>query len=227
MRLHFRFVGHLNRQPYTGLETFYKINNINGTFLDIAAGYMNTYRREGFSLIVDKPFVTPYIKWGYGGSALRMYRTQRIYEDHPIQTTLPMDLTFINAWGARSFQIRPNHIQNFQMVVSAGFFNNNFYKRPEPSPDNNQYFANNTFYLAGVTFSQRFFKQDQLVYSYGITEDIPEGFKNEIVYGFDNNEFGNRHYAHIYLSNGNLLIKKQGYLYLSGGIGGYFTKQYV
>jgi hypothetical protein len=217
-----RFVGHLNRQPYTGLETFYKINNINGSFLDIAAGYMNTYRREGFSLIVDKPFVTPSIKWGYGGSALRMYRTQRIYEDHPIQTELPMDLTFFNAWGARSFQIRPNHIQNFQMVVSAGFFNNNFYKRPDPAPDNNQYFANNTFYLAGITFSQRFFKQDQLVYSYGITEDIPEGFKNEIVYGFDNNEFGNRHYAHIYLSNGNLLVKKQGYLYLSGGIGGYF-----
>lgn len=217
-----RFVGHLNRQPYTGLETFYKINNINGTFLDIAAGYMNTYRREGFSLIMDKSFVTPSIKWGYGGSALRMYRTQRIYEDHPIQTELPMDLTFINAWGAHSFQIRPNHMQNFQMVVSAGFFNNNFYKRPEPAPDKNQYFANNTFYLAGVTFSQRYFKQDQLVYSYGITEDIPEGFKNEIVYGFDVNEFGNRHYAHIYLSNGNLLVKKQGYLYLSGGIGGYF-----
>lgn len=217
-----RFVGHLNRQPYTGLETFYKINNINGTFLDIAAGYMNTYKREGFSLIVDKSFVTPSIKWGFGGSALRMYRTERIYDDHPIQTNLPMDLTFINAWGAHSFQLRPNHIQNFQMIVSAGFFNNHFYKRPEPSPDNNQYFANNTFYLAGLTFSQRFFKQDQLVYSYGITEDIPEGFKNEIVYGYDVNEFGNRHYAHIYLSNGNLLVKKQGYLYLSGGIGGFF-----
>jgi hypothetical protein len=218
----FRFVGHLTRQPYTGLETFYKINNISGSFLDIAAGYMNTYKREGFSLIVDKPFITNSIKWGYGGSALRMYRTERIYDDHPVQTILPMDLTFFNAWGARSFQLRPNHMQNFQMVLSAGFFNNNFYKRPDPSSDNNQYFANSTFYLTGITFSQRYYKQDQLVYSYGITEDIPEGFKNEIVYGFDNNEFGNRHYTHIYLSNGNLLVKKQGYLYLSGGIGGYF-----
>jgi hypothetical protein len=60
-----------------------------------------------------------------------------------------------------------------------------------------------------------------LIYSYGITEDIPEGFKNEIVYGFDANEFGNKHYAHIYLSNGNLLVNQSGYLYVSVGIGGF------
>jgi hemolysin activation/secretion protein len=66
--------------------------------------------------------------------------------------------------------------------------------------------------------------QDQLVYSYGITEDIPEGFKNEIVYGFDANEFGDRHYAHLFLSNGNLLINRKGYFYLAGGIGGFFNK---
>ena len=218
----FRFVGHLNRQPYTGLETFYKITNISGRFLDIAAGYMNTYRREGFSLIVDKPFITNSIKWGFGGSAMRMFRTERIYEDHPVKTDFPMNLSYFSAWGARSFQMRPNHIQNFQLVLSAGLYNNTFYERPEPSPGSTQYFSNNTFYLTGLTISQRFYIQDQLVYSYGITEDIPEGFKNELVYGYDVNEFGNRHYAHIFMSNGNLLVKRQGYLYLSGGIGGYF-----
>jgi hypothetical protein len=218
----FRFVGHLTRQPYTGLETFYRINNIRARFLDVTAGYMNTYKREGLSLVVDKPFITPSIKWGYGGSALRMNRTDRIYDDAPIQTTMPMDLSFLSAWGGRSFTLRPNHIQNSQMVISAAFYNNNFYKRPEPAPEEGQYFANNTFYMAGITFSQRFYTQDHLVYSYGITEDIPEGFKNEIVYGYDVNEFGNRHYAHLFLSNGNLLVKRQGYMYLSGGIGGFF-----
>jgi hypothetical protein len=218
----FRFVGHLNRQPYTGLETFYRINNIRGKFLDVTAGYMNTYKREGLSLIVDKPFITPSIKWGYGGSALRMNRTDRIYDNAPIQTIIPMDLSFFSAWGGRSFTLRPNYIQNSQMVISAAFYNNNFYKRPEPAPEQGQYFANSTFYLAGITFSQRYYTQDHLVYSYGITEDLPEGFKNEIVYGYDVNEFGNRHYAHLFLSNGNLLVKRQGYMYLSAGVGGFF-----
>lgn len=218
----FRFVGHLNRQPYTGLETFYKISNIRGKFVDISAGYMNTYLKEGFSLMFDKPFITPSVKWGYGGSALRMFRTDRILDNDPIKTSIPMDLAFFNVWGGRSFQLKPNHFHNSQMTVSAAVFNRTYFHRPSPSPDGLQYFSNSTFYLAGITFSQRRYMQDQLVYSYGVTEDIPEGFKNELVYGFDANEFGHRHYAHLYLSNGNLLVRKQGYLYLSGGIGGYF-----
>jgi hypothetical protein len=217
----FRFVGHLRRQPYAGLETFYKINNISGKFLDITAGYMNTYKREGFSLLVDKPFFTPSVVWGYGGSALRMHRTERINDHDPILTDIPMNLSILSAWGGRSFPVKPNYFQNSQMVISAGFYNYRFFERPAPEPGNNQYFANSTMYLAGITLAQRHYIQDHLVYSYGITEDIPEGFKNELVYGFDVNEFGNRHYAHLFLSNGNLLIKRQGYLYLSGGIGGY------
>ncbi|MBT3385925.1 MAG: hypothetical protein HN778_02115 [Prolixibacteraceae bacterium] len=220
----FRFVGHLQRRPYMGLETFYKINNVRGKFIDISAGYMNTYKKEGYSFILNKPFITPSVKWGYGASALRMYRTDRIFEDDPIITVIPMDLSFYSAWAGRSFQIKPNDTHNSQMVVSAGFYNRTYFQRPIPSPLNNQYFSNSTFYITGLTFTQRRFIQDQLVYSYGIIEDIPEGFKNEIVYGFDANEFGDRHYAHIFLSNGNLLINRKGYLYMSGGIGGYFKR---
>ncbi|MBT6005291.1 MAG: hypothetical protein HOG79_06200, partial [Prolixibacteraceae bacterium] len=64
----FRFVGHLQRRPYMGLETFYKINNVRGKFIDISAGYMNTYKKEGYSFILNKPFITPSVKWGYGAS---------------------------------------------------------------------------------------------------------------------------------------------------------------
>jgi len=222
----FRFVGHLNRQPHTGLETFYKINNIRGKFIDISAGYMNTYRKEGFSFILDKPFITPSIRWGYGASALRMYRTDRIFDNDPVQTVVPINFSYFSLWGGRSFQIRPNHFQNSQMILSAGIYNYSYNQRPIPRPDENQYFSNSTFFLGGITFSQRRYLQDQLVYSYGITEDIPEGFKNEVVYGYDFNEFGNRHYAHLFLSNGNLLVNRQGYLYLAGGIGGYFRDKY-
>lgn len=220
-----RFVGHLDRQPYMGLETFYKINNVRGKFIDFSAGYMNTYNREGYSFILNKPFLTTSMKWGYGISALRMFRTDRINDEHPIITTSPMSLWFFNGWAGRSFQLKRNGFQNSQMILSAGFYNRNFYERPRPSPTDNQYFSNGTFYLTSIAFSQRRFIKDQLVYSYGIVEDIPEGFKNEIVYGFDANEFGDRHYAHLFLSNGNLLINRKGYLYMAGAIGGYYTNQ--
>jgi len=219
-----RFMGHLKRQPYMGLETFYKIKNIRGKFIDIMAGYMNTYRQEGFSISIDKQFITPTIKWGYGGSAMRMFRTDRIFEDDPLKYPLPINLSYYSAWGGHSFQINSGNAHKSQMVLSGGFYNRTYYQRPVPSEGENQYFSNSTFLLTGLTFTQRRYIQDRLVYSYGITEDIPEGFRNEIVYGYDFNEFGNRHYAHINLSNGNLLINHQGYLYLAGAIGGYFNR---
>ena len=221
----FRFLGHVSKQPYMGLETYYKIKNIRGKFIDISTGYLNTYRNEGFTLSLNKPFITSSIKWGYGANAIRMFRTDRIFDSDPIITEKSMDLSFFSAWGGRSFQIKPENPNPTQLVLSAGFYSRNYFQRPIPEPNNNQYFSNSTFYLAGITFTQRRFVQDQLIYSYGITEDIPKGFKNEIVYGFDANEFGNRHYAHLYLSNGNLLVNRKGYLYLAGAIGGYFTSK--
>ncbi|TNF43064.1 MAG: hypothetical protein EP310_05070 [Bacteroidetes bacterium] len=221
----FVFAGHVNKQPYLGTETYYKIKNINGKFVDISFGYLNTYKSEGFKFNLNKPFITPSIKWGYGATGMRMFRANYIFQNDVIYSELPMDLAYYGAWGGHSFQVKQNQPENAQIVFSAAFNTQKFYKRPEIETGEINYFANRTFLLSGLTFTQRRFVQDELVYSYGITEDIPEGFKNEIVYGYDINEFGNRHYAHLFLSNGNLLINKKGYFYMAGNIGTYYSKR--
>lgn len=221
----FVFAGHVNKQPYLGTETYYKIKNIDGKFVDISFGYLNTYKSEGFKFNLNKPFITPSIKWGYGATGMRMFRANFIFQNDVIYSELPMDLAYYSAWGGHSFQVKRNQPENAQIVFSAGFNSHKFYLRPESEPGTVNYFANRTFLLSGLTFTQRRFVQDELVYSYGITEDIPEGFKNEIVYGYEINEFGNRHYAHLLLSNGNLLINKKGYFYMAGNIGTYYSKR--
>lgn len=221
----FVFAGHVNKQPYLGTETYYKIKNIRGKFVDISFGYLNTYKSEGFKFNLNKPFITPSIKWGYGATGMRMFRANYIFQNDVLYSELPMDFAYYGAWGGHSFQVKQNQPENAQIVFSAAFHNQKFYKRPEFEPGRVNYFANRTFLLSGLTFTQRRFVQDELVYSYGITEDIPEGFKNEIVYGYDINEFGNRHYAHLFLSNGNLLINKKGYFYMAGNIGTYYSKK--
>ncbi|MDD4109527.1 MAG: hypothetical protein PHH93_12485, partial [Prolixibacteraceae bacterium] len=181
----FRFVGHLNKQPYMGLETWYKINNIKGKFINVMAGYSNTYRVEGFSLMLDKPFITPSLKWGYGASASRYFRSDRLFENDPVEYPLPINLISTSGWAGHNFQIKPRSPGNSQMVVAAAFYNRKYYSNPLPYQEENQYFSNSSFILAGLTFTQRRYIQDKLIYSYGITEDIPEGFKNEFVYGYD------------------------------------------
>ncbi|HSO88855.1 MAG TPA: hypothetical protein VLQ91_20040, partial [Draconibacterium sp.] len=221
----FVFAGHVNKQPYLGTETYYKIKNIQGKFIDISLGYLNTYKSEGFMFNLNKPFITTSIKWGYGATAMRMFRTNWIFQNDVIYAEIPMDLSYYGAWGGHSFQVKNNQPENAQIVLSGGFNTQKFYTRPASEPQSVSYFANRTFLLSSLTFTQRRFIHDELVYSYGITEDIPEGFKNEIVYGYEFNEFGNRHYAHLLLSNGNLLINKKGYFYMEGDIGSYYSKR--
>ncbi len=221
----FVFAGHVNKQPYLGTETYYKIKNIHGTFVDILFGYLNTYKSEGFKFNLNKPFITPSIKWGYGATAMRMFRANWIFQDDVIYSELPMDFSYYGGWGARSFQVKKDSPENAQIVLSTGFKTQQFNSRPPVKNGDINYFSNRSFILGSITFTQRRFIQDELVYSYGITEDIPEGFKNEIVYGYDINEFGNRHYAHLLLSNGNLLINRKGYLYMEGDFGTYYSKR--
>lgn len=220
-----RFVGHLKREPYLGVETFYSINNIAGKYLDIRLGYLNTYQREGYNIVIDKPFYTQTTNWGYGAIFGRMLRTDRITDNDPVRLEDPVNLSFNSVWGGRGINISPHHENITQLIFSGGINNWNYFEDPAVSVGNEHFFANHTLYMAGLTISQRRFIQDQLIYSYGIIEDIPEGFKNELIFGYDANEFGDRHYVHFFTSNGNLLLSRSGYLYTSAGIGGYINNK--
>jgi len=113
--------------------------------------------------------------------------------------------------------------QRFQINISGRIRYTTFYERPLPDIYNQQYFANSTFYLASLSFSQRSYIRDFLVYSYGITEDIPKGYLHELVVGYDHNEFGDRWYSHAFFSSGNLFRNKPFYFYSSLGVGSFFN----
>jgi len=223
--LSMRFVGHISRQPYLGIETYYKIKNIGGNFLDLSFGYLNTYRNEGYAFEVEKPFFTQNIKWGYGLLSTRMFRTDRISNNAAIRLEEPLNMAYNSIWGGRSTNVTPRHENATYMVFSAGINSWKYFEAPVVTEENKHFFASRTLYLASLTFSQRRYIQDQLIYSYGITEDIPEGIKNEFMYGYDANEFGDRHYLQFFTSNGNLLLSRKGYIYLSAGIGGYLKQR--
>lgn len=219
-----RFVGHLQRQPYLGLETFYSINNIAGKYLDVRVGYLNTYRREGYSIHAQKPFYLPSTKWAYGAHFDRMFRTEEFVHTDTALLRIPLNVLNYQFWGGRGINISPRREHRTQLIFSAGVNHWKYFEKPALANGNENYFANQTLYMAGLSLSQRRFIQDQLIYSYGIIEDIPEGFKNELLYGYNVNPLGNRHYVHFLTSNGNLLLSRSGYIFMSAGIGGYLNK---
>lgn len=219
--------GHTEKKPHLGLEAFYAINNVKGNFINFSAGYANNYIRNEFFISLERDFLRPQSVYAGGLTALRSFRSQIISLNATV-TSDSLNYIFLDGWYGRRLKlgINPND-SRFQMTIAGRIRYTSFYDRPPVDVENNQFFANSTFYLGSLSFSSRSYIRDYRVYSYGITEDIPKGYLHELVFGYDNNEFGNRWYSHLFFSTGNLFKQQSFYLYTSLGIGSFWNHSKV
>lgn len=221
-------VGHTDRSPHIGFESNYAVNNIMGNFINFSAGYANTYLHQVLFVSLQRDFLRPQSVYAGGLTALRSFRTDRVYLNSNVITNDLLNYIYLDGWYGRRLKlgINPND-SRFQMTLSGRVRYTHFYDRPLPDSNNNQYFSNSQFYLGSLSFSQRSYIRDYLVYSYGITEDIPKGYLCELVFGFDHNEFNDRWYSHVFLSTGNLFKNRPFYLYTSLGAGSFFNQSFT
>lgn len=220
------FVGHTEQKPHYGLEASYRINNINGKFLNFSFDYMHSFRNEGAVVALEKPFITKTDRWGFGVNGYHYNRTRNLPNSIVVSEDPFLKFNQIDIWGGRNFQLGKPNENNSQLTLAAHYTLRHFTRRPVPDlpmhPE--QFFANSNLYLLGLIWSKKNYVRGQLIYGYGVTEDIPIGFKNELVFGFDDNENGHRYYSHLYLSKGDFLFKKYGYYDVYAGAGGFFNK---
>lgn len=220
-----KIVAHADMTPHIGFETYYSVNNVQGNFINLSAAYANTYLREGFFVSLDRDFLRPQSVYAGGLTAFRSYRSDKIGLNDNVISKSMLNYIYLDGWYGRRLKLGINRGDSrFQMTFAGRMRYTHFYDRPVSDLNNDQYFANSRFYLGSVSFSHRSYIRDYRVYSYGITEDIPKGYLCELVFGFDNNEFGNRWYSHVFLSTGNMFKNKPFYLYSSLGIGSFFNK---
>ncbi len=215
-----KLIAHTDLTPHIGFEAYYAINNVKGGFFDFSAGYTNTYLREGMFFSFERDFLRPQSVYAGGLTFLRSFRSDRINLSDHVLIDYPLDYLFLDTWYGRRLKRATNpNDSRFQINISGRVRYTSFYDRPQPDNDGNQFFANSTFYLGSLSFSRRSYVRDYLIYSYGITEDIPKGYLHELVFGYDHNEFGDRWYSHLYLSTGNLFKNKPFYFFTSFGLG--------
>lgn len=215
-----KLIAHTDLTPHIGFEAYYAINNVKGGFFDFSAGYTNTYLREGMFFSFERDFLRPQSVYAGGLTFLRSFRSDRINQSDLVLIDYPLDYLFLDTWYGRRLKRATNpNDSRFQINISGRVRYTSFYDRPQPDNYGNQFFANSTFYLGSLSFSRRSYVRDYLIYSYGITEDIPKGYLHELVFGYDHNEFGDRWYSHLYLSTGNLFKNKPFYFFTSFGLG--------
>ncbi len=210
--------------PEMGIYLSYQINNIFGHFINSTIGFTDTYQKKGWNIAVEKKFLTSKEENVGGLSFDHVAKYNYIADNHPIQLDTIVSYIAGDIWYSHAFPGKRN-ISN-KTLISMRYFHQEFNRNKDQSFGESKFLRNHDFVVAGISFTRRNLYKNNLVYGYGVTEDIPYGNFIEINTGLDRSQFGNWPYLGLSLSSA--LIGKDG-SYLSGQLGmdGFLDKSSV
>lgn len=198
--------------------TEYAVNNLGGTFANatLFAGIGGT--TNAFHVKVDRPFILPsdHIWGGKIG-----YVEERIGLTS-IDTMIQYKREEIGLHYGFSVNLNRTTGTSLYFTTNAHF--KKFTKKLEPTKTMHPFFTDRLSVLANVGISQQNFFQGNMIYGYGRTEDIPYGYKFEVVGGWEKNfTLGDRLYFGAEARWGGLT--KAGYFDFTVGGGSYLTPE--
>lgn len=213
-----KLVYHQIENPKVGCEFVYSIGDIGGKFINGTFGLLNTYRETGWNIALEKKFVSTDVRNAGGVSIQRIYRD--MYLTPYNLTELDTAVSYINTdyWFGHALSIHNKSSYLGNAIISGRYYRQYYYSSFGISP--NSMIRNHDFILSTLGFSKRDLYKSDLIYGYGITEDVPYGRYFEISSGIDFTSFGNRPYSHILYSKANV-FKGGSYFNWLIGIGGF------
>lgn len=212
--------------PQTGYDINYYIRNIGGTFADLTIDVGNNYNRRGVGVSLEKDFKTIKTKWAGGASVWVLKDAYRVSDSDPIISKNPLGFNYQEYWLGRSFPLNDAVGEKASSLILSNLIEiKHFNERPDSSSEMAYYYSNSFSFYGGLSFSKWSHVQNNLIYGFGRTEDIPIGMLLEGVAGYDKNEFLNRGYGHLFFSTGHFLSPRMNYLYCSAGFGGFYNKR--
>lgn len=220
-------------KQYLGYKGSYRMPNISGSFVQANLNYVNTNLENVYQFQLNRSFVVPAIK--YAGGIEFSYNQKTTFapwiSSYKIIDTIatgdqvllmPYSYWYQDYWLARSFL--PDHIiknNRSRFTLALRYSQTRFNDRPLVLPDSNTAFHNSQLILAKLGFSKRNYTTEQLIYTYGRTEDIPIGYLVELTVGPHFSEFYNRFYNGLSYSSGKFM-KRWGYMSFFSELGGFW-----
>lgn len=202
-----------------GFRETFGAENVLGKYLNFEIDYSHIQNLELVRGNLKKNFVLPEIKYAGEISINRSFINPKINEYPAIPWDPPLNFLRQNFYMGRSFLLNnPESPLRSNIYILGRYLNINLFEEPSPSG----MFSEGKFYYAGLAFSRRGYYKNNLIYSFGRTEDVPHGMLTSLSYGYHQGSDIQRHFAALHYSTGRALIPSKGYLFLSGDIGTYF-----
>ncbi len=208
-----------------GYEGFYRNHNILGSFTDGKLYYQNVYDLRSYGISFERRFFTPNTKYAGGLSAQHTRTVRHIWFSDTSTIKENIKFNYYDFWIGRAFPIQKNNPLNRKrtnFVLSSRIYHEKYFERPRVEQNLLYEYHNKTVWLNSFAFSSQTFFRSNLIYSYGRTEDIPIGWKTNLILGEEFDEFETRTYTSLNLAHGDYLLN-YGYLYLNTSAGGFIT----
>lgn len=212
------------------LSGYYRIANIDHTYISSTLAYSNNKTETTISIAFDKPFFSPLTSWAGGLASSHGWKTYQnkdtiANEQKEIKlTTLANDF-----WLGKSFKLvklkKDNSIfnQSTNLILGARHYSTLYLNKPNASTEAATILLNSKAVLSNIALSIQHYYKDKYIYRFGANEDVPEGLIMQIIYGGVKQEFKKiRYYAGIELARAKHF--KFGYLSSTLSSGIFFNK---
>jgi hypothetical protein len=205
-----------------GYRFEYDFNNIKRTFIDAGIFYNNVYNIEQYGVFARRGFLTSKSKYAGGISLIKTNEIAYISSLNYQNLIIPIKYFISDVWIGKSFILKKDkkNVNSLRLILSIGYMRKHFSERMFVEKFTNKLYHNSDLILGSISLSKRNYYKGNLIYAFGIVEDIPHGYLIEATLGPEKREFSNRFYYGLKISAGDF-IKDFGYLYGSIGLGGY------
>ena len=202
-----------------GTEIDYTARNLLGSFTDVTVRMGVGANRNIGQFTVDHPFILP-SDWAFGADVERAYGREELTLT---DTSYYINRFRVSGWFGKSWCL--NWRNGTSVYVAASLSKEQYSNRPQVTETMNPYYHNSELLLFSLGFARRNYFQGNMIYGYGRTEDIPYGFRVELVGGRQWEEkLGPRDYWGVRGYWGNLVGDH--YVEAGASLGSFFTPDY-
>jgi hypothetical protein len=225
-----QYVGYTIPTNVYDLRGRYTIANIKRSFVSTDLYYSTTPEATQTGVSFDRPFFSPLALWAGGLSGSKTWGTYK-YTDStdgtPTEKKTRLDQINYDTWVGFNYKPGTGKRKNRRvtnLVLSLRHAGTRFQSRPDFSIDTNKLNSNSALYLGSVGFSLSKYYVDQYIFRFGANEDIPEGLKIQLLYGFlQKEDIGFRYYTGFDVGRGKH-IEKIGYFSAHATYGTFYNK---
>lgn len=206
----------------------YSINNIKNSFIRLDLEYSNEFNNNSRkSVNLSRPFYSVFAK-NAGGIFFENTLSTEFFPVADSLVATPIKFEFQEYWYGRAFRLEKNNVKDavYTNFITAVNFNRRAYLlNPDASLDSSSFFTSEQNFIGYFGLSKQRFYQDNYVFNYDITEDIPYGHNIALIFGYQDKNKRSRWYSGITISKG----QKYSFGYFSGFFewGSFYNKGYT